>query len=325
MDIDAVITWVDGDDPVLRAKRNSYASPEMLSRSDIAGVTRYRAVGEIFWCVASINRFAPWIHKIYIVTDGQDPHLEPFLQRAFPGGYIPIEIVDHKVIFQGYEQYLPTFNSLTLETMTWRIPGLSEHFIEFNDDLALVSPITPEDVFPTEDTQVCHASWRSIPFLKFMLGLKALCGRTHKVTVKESLLNSMMMLGGHPLRMLRPNHTPKMLLKSVYREYFEAHPEAIERNCTPKFCTTDQFLPQEVQFELQRRAGKLKRLPLQGYLLYMEPKNKPHYIERKIAKLRSGSYRYCCFNEMDGASQEDLQLVVGYISELLGIDFSQEC
>ena len=69
MKIDAVITWVDGDDPRHRAKRQQFGTQKMLNTDDIAGNTRYKSVGEIFYCVASINRFAPWINKIYIVIN----------------------------------------------------------------------------------------------------------------------------------------------------------------------------------------------------------------------------------------------------------------
>ena len=86
MKIDAVITWVDGNDPAHREKRKRHAEPGMLKADDVAGETRFVNVGEIAWCVASLNRFASWINKIYIVTDAQDPKLEPFLVRNFPEG-----------------------------------------------------------------------------------------------------------------------------------------------------------------------------------------------------------------------------------------------
>ena len=129
MKIDAVITWVDGDDPRHRAKREQYGNRRMLSQNDVAGNTRYASLGEIFYCVASLNRYAPWLNKIYIVTDEQNPMLDEWLANHFPEGTIPMEIVDHKVIFRGYEEFLPTFNSISIESMTWRIPGLSEHYI----------------------------------------------------------------------------------------------------------------------------------------------------------------------------------------------------
>ena len=45
--IDAVITWVDGDDPRHRSKREKYGNVKMLTTDDVAGSTRYTSVGEI--------------------------------------------------------------------------------------------------------------------------------------------------------------------------------------------------------------------------------------------------------------------------------------
>ena len=55
MKIDAVITWEDGNDPRHRAKREQYGDKKSLNRDDIAGSTRYTSIGEIMYCVASIN------------------------------------------------------------------------------------------------------------------------------------------------------------------------------------------------------------------------------------------------------------------------------
>ena len=86
MKIDAVITWVDGDDPRHREKRSRYGHEKIFEAQDVAGDTRYSSLGEIFWCVASINRFAPWIDRIYIVTDGQDPKIENPIKEMYTYG-----------------------------------------------------------------------------------------------------------------------------------------------------------------------------------------------------------------------------------------------
>ena len=150
--IDAVITWVDGDDPVHRAKRARYTDGvENVDAEDIGGETRFRSLGEIGWCVASIRRFAPFIRKIFVLSDGQDPHLDG------------VEVVDHSVVARGYEEYLPLFNCNGIETLMWRIPGLAEHFIYFNDDVFLTAPVTPEDFFVGDKT-ICYAKPFSVAF-----------------------------------------------------------------------------------------------------------------------------------------------------------------
>src|SRR5690625_5334475 len=80
--IDAVITWVDGNDPVHRKKRAEMAciynakQRTSSSLSTAGDETRFIENGELKYCLASIRTFAPWIHKIYLVTDNQVP---PFL------------------------------------------------------------------------------------------------------------------------------------------------------------------------------------------------------------------------------------------------------
>lgn len=148
--IDAVITWVDGEDPEHQRKRlqASQRSPLEISRNSNVP-TRFQNNGEIYFCIASILKYAPFIRKIFIVTDAQIPaKLESFAKSGICERD-KIVIIDHSEIFKGFEKHLPTFNSLSIETMLWRIPGLSQEFIYFNDDMFLASDNTKQDfVFP---------------------------------------------------------------------------------------------------------------------------------------------------------------------------------
>ena len=66
-DIDAVIAWVDGDDPKHIKKRKLYLSSDNEDKNDdIAGSTRIKSLGEIEFCVGSILKYAPFIRKIFI-------------------------------------------------------------------------------------------------------------------------------------------------------------------------------------------------------------------------------------------------------------------
>ena len=76
--VDVVISWVDGNDPAHKQKIQPYLDSQARKSEDIAGPTRYGSVGEIFFCVASIYRFAPFIRKIFIITDNQNPNLDEY-------------------------------------------------------------------------------------------------------------------------------------------------------------------------------------------------------------------------------------------------------
>ena len=315
--IDAVITWVDGNDPAHRASRERYGDKAAFARDDVAGSTRYASIGEIFWCVASINRFAPFINKIYIITDNQDPHLDDFLQRNFPQGHIPVEIVDHKTIFSGYEQWLPVFNSLAIETMMWRIPGLSERFIYFNDDCMLAAPATEADFF-TPDGVVCYASRQLTALTDLTRAWKTLMhGGQKQVTFKGLLRNAVSVAGGGAWY-LRYGHTPKALLRSFFEEFYGAHPEAMLRNIRHRFRDATQFTTEEVQYMTLCRSGRCE-VRKDDKLFFFQMKNRPGYLDRKLRRLEEGSYIFCCFNSLDKLPEEERAKVVGWIERRLNI------
>lgn len=315
--IDAVITWVDGDDPRHKAKREAYASGKMLAVDDVAGSTRFRSIGEIAYCVASINRFAPWIRKIYIVTDEQNPGIDEFLKVQFPEGCIPMEIVDHKVIFRGYEQYLPTFNSIALESMTWRIPGLSEHFIEFNDDLLLTAPVEPTDFF-RGDSLVCYGKKYSRLVVRLHGLLKYHRDGSKRVTYKETMCNAARLLG-RGTYMIKVYHTPKALKKSYYEEFFTQHPDLLVRNISHRFRHPSQYNAQELQYLSHFRRGECQLLGAAD-LMYLKPKKGVEYVEEKLRLFtQRANCKFACFNSLDQSSEDVCAMVIAWIKQRISL------
>jgi hypothetical protein len=253
------------------------------------------------------------------VTDEQDPKVEEWLRERFPEGYIPMEIVDHKVIFRGYEQYLPTFNSIAIETMTWRIPGLSEHFIEFNDDLIPGAPVTPEDFFPTDDSLVCYGRKINSWWVGVSRLLKYRRDGSKKVTFKETMSNAASLLGPHRF-FLKMEHTPKGLLRSRYEEFFSAHPEHMLRNISYRFRDAAQFNSQEIQYLGLLREGRCEVRSVKENLFYLKPKSDIAYVERKLQRFSAHpELKFGCFNSLDQASPEGLDMILRWIENRLSL------
>lgn len=324
MEIDAVITWVDGKDPAHRRKLLSYSSAVQREEEDVASPTRFDSLGEIFYLVASLNRFAPWLRKIFIVTDAQDPGLTPFLQRYFPKASIPVEIVDHTAIFRGYEQYLPVFNSIAIESMTWRIPGLSEHYIEFNDDFLLAQPAQPTDFFTPEGKSVIYADKYGAAWTRLTRALKSRRkDGGKKVTFKGMMLGA---LDYVPSRyFLHYGHTPRSLRRSFFERFYAGRPDALLRNISCRFRDASQFNHEEVQLLALYRGGEAVLRKVGGNLFFLQPKEgKPDYVTEKMRRLESGSYRFCCFNSLDKAGEKDRSLVIDWIKKTLSLhDFNE--
>ena len=320
MKIDAVITWVDGDDPRHKAKREQFGTKRILNQDDVAGNTRYKSIGEIFYCVASLNRYAQWLNKIYIVTDEQNPMLEELLLEQFPEGTIPMEIVDHKVIFRGYEHYLPTFNSISIESMTWRIPGLSEHFIEFNDDLLLLDHTTPEDFFTKDGGPICYASFASVIFDRFTRLFKARKNGTKMVTTKGTHMNGAM-LAGHRFKYLRPAHCQKALRRDFYEKFFHEHEQLMHKNASQRFRDAEQFSSQVLQYMALYDASACEIRSPKGALFFMQPDGSDGYFKKKMCCLNQFKGKFACFNSMDVAKPEQRDELVSWISGRLDVKF----
>lgn len=141
--IDLVYLWVDGNDPKWQAKRNAFFESKVEnSLSSFNG--RYVNNDELKYSLRSVERYAPWIRKIFIVSDDQTPE---WLDIENP----KIKIIDHKEILPA--ESLPCFNSNVLEHFLYKISNLSEYFILSNDDTffnKIVSPTTffGKDGFP---------------------------------------------------------------------------------------------------------------------------------------------------------------------------------
>ncbi|MFF4099200.1 Stealth CR1 domain-containing protein [Streptomyces sp. NPDC001903] len=138
--VDAVITWVDAADPAWRRRRDRAAAGVEAGPAPVDHAeNRYRDRGELRYCLRSIAAHAPWIRRVFIVTDDQTP---PWLATDHPR----VTVVDHRQLFAD-PAALPVFNSHAIESQLHRVPGLAEHFLYFNDDIFLGRPQRPQNYF----------------------------------------------------------------------------------------------------------------------------------------------------------------------------------
>lgn len=137
-EVDIVYTWVDSSDPMWQREREYYVAEQLGLSGDGNSAQRFRSRDELKYSLRSIRAFAPYVRKIFIVTNGQRPRwIKPHPKICF---------ISHAQIFRDLT-HLPTFNSMAIESCLHRIPGLSDHFIYFNDDVFLGKPTTFDTFF----------------------------------------------------------------------------------------------------------------------------------------------------------------------------------
>ena len=167
MDIDLVYLWVDGSDPRWLVKHNACIG-KTEERSTVNCKGRYADNDELKYSLRSVEMYAPWVRKIFIVTDEQVPL---WLDTSNPR----IRVVDHKEIMP--EVCLPCFNATVIEHFLWNIPGLSEHFLFANDDMLINRSLSPSFFFADDGLPVIrlnHSGLRNfyLAFKKKFLGIK---------------------------------------------------------------------------------------------------------------------------------------------------------
>ena len=92
--IDFVIPWVDGSDPAWQKERDAKAAQlGSMERCDNRG-ERYRDWDNLKYWFRGVEKFAPWVHKIYFVTWG---HLPEWLDVQHP----KLVIVRHEDYSKG--------------------------------------------------------------------------------------------------------------------------------------------------------------------------------------------------------------------------------
>ena len=318
--VDVVIAWVDGEDPAHKQKKAQFLTNKNETNfDDIAGTMRYRSTGEIYYCIASILRYASWVRKIFIVTDNQNPHADTFVAKNFPNNKIPIEIVDHMVLFRGYEQYLPTFNSISIETMLWRIPDLSNKFIYFNDDVFLAAPAS-EDMWFEGDMTYIYAERFPTALARLLRWGKHL-GKKHKVFGhKDSMLNSADVLGAKFFYLFP--HAPLPMRRTWFEKFYAEHPHLITHNIRHRFREASQLSIPTLFYTSAYQEGILKVHPSKGTTCFFKPSQKKttQYMARKIAEAQNNKdIKFGCINSLGETTEDTQQMFQEWILKRLKI------
>ncbi len=322
--IDVVIAWVDGFDPKLSKKRMNYLNSKGKHSIPGANPTRFHSLNEISYCVLSILKFAPFVRKIFIVTDKQNPNIDNVVKQYFPKRVSDIQIVDHSEIFQGYEEYLPTFNSICISNMLWRIKGLSNQFVYFNDDVFLVRHLKPS-VWFQNNRPVLRGKWMLPPYERLIWdGLKSffkstiLGKQTEKVSSFQVNQWNAALLYGFKFRYFLSGHTPLALDKKRLKDYFTLHPEILKDNLKHRFRKYSQFNTVALANHLEYINGNRNLVPSQA--IYAQPNNrKSNYLDRKFKQSESKDILFLCIQSLELASKADQEKVFKNLNRILEV------
>lgn len=239
--IDFVIAWVDGNDPLWRQERANYTEGFTSDNSEV----RFRDWENLQYWFRGVENYAPWVNKIHFITWG---HLPPWLNTDHP----KLHVVTHKDYIP--KEYLPTFNSHTIELNMHRIGGLSEQFVYFNDDMFLTAPVKEETffrqglprdtfalnvicygadtagLFNTNDMMLVNSHFDKVVQQKLYWKKWFSPANGMKSVLRTSLLMPWRWFGGFYY-----GHLPESYLKSTLEEVWEKEGDTLDYTCRSMF------------------------------------------------------------------------------------------
>ncbi|MGK0412508.1 MAG: hypothetical protein ACJA1B_000705 [Polaribacter sp.] len=322
--VDAVITWVDSTDVVWQNNINKYLEKKIDWNNENT-INAYHSINEIEITIISILKNAKFIKNIYLVTDNQQPKNFDKLQEVAKKSKVNLIVIDHKVIFKGYEHYLPTFNAITIETLIYKIPNLNEHFLFFNDDFFVMKETKIEDFFIGNLT-VIRGKWDSYyedkTIRKLTLKLKSIFKKVdyNRVGYKLCQQNTAKLLGFK--KYVRIDHTPVAMKKSAIEAYFKLNPKSLENNIKFRFRNHTQFVIMSLSnlLEIQKNTFILKN---NFNLSYYQSYNYLKIVFKLFWFDMDKTKKFMCFQMLVLANSKTLSYILNWIDKKLDTNFNE--
>jgi hypothetical protein len=307
--VDAVITWVDGHDKAHAEKLAAcLATLGFKHRPKAAAPTRFNQQGELDYCVHSLLRFAPWLRTIYIVTDAQTPSL--MQELAGTPHDSKVKLIDHRDIFFDFEHCLPTFNSLAIESVLWRIKGIADHFIYFNDDCFLIRPVSYEDFFCGHKL-VLRGHWKTQTEKKWCTYFKTLKPSEHR----EIQENSAKLSGWHK-RFFHLPHVPFPIKKTTLENFFRQQPELLAQNINYPLRHKQQFWPISLAHHLEIKTRNIVFDNTLEAIIVNPAYHSLRKIKNRLAQAdKKKKVSFICMQSMDIASEKTRMLMFNWLAE----------
>lgn len=255
--IDFVILWVDGSDPAWLADKAKY---EINKGNNDNRDFRYRDWDNLQYLFRGIEQFTPWVRKIHFVTWG---HLPKWLNT----NNSKLHIVKHNEFMD--EKYLPSFNSEAIESCIHKIPGLSNNFVYFNDDMFLLKPMKETDFFKNNrpcDTAILNVhccelndggtlcNFLNIGIINKHFKMKSVLKHNWKkwfsLKYGVNLLRTLYLLPCPRFPGILMEHLPQSFNKTTFEEVWKLEQSILDTTCMHKFRSlddTNQWLFKEWQ------------------------------------------------------------------------------
>ncbi|WP_270273969.1 Stealth CR1 domain-containing protein [Enterococcus casseliflavus] len=302
--IDFVVTWVDNSDEKWRMKKNKFKKDDKFP--DMNDINRYRDFGLFKYWFRAVEKYAPWVNKIYIITEGHLP--------------LWLDISSDKIVHIKHEdylpqKYLPTFSSRPIELNLHRIENLSENFVLFNDDMFLNTDTVPTDFFKNDfardfsvyspiipDGDITTIAFNNVKIINKNFDKKKNMRRNWRkfcaLRYRQNLLRTVLTLPYKKIAGYYNPHTVSCLKKSIIKEVWDREFDVMDATSTNKFrevTDVNQWLFR--YWQIERGLTIPQNFSFSSYFSISEYKEIMKIMEKEKSKI-------ICINDTEEWSSE---------------------
>lgn len=321
-DIDIVIPWVNGQDKIWQKKAIKY-----MENFD---EKRYRDWDILRYVLRSIEKYSPWIHKVYLVTDNQRP---TWLNEK----YKKIKVIDHEQIIP--QKYLPTFNSNVITLNLYKIKELSEKFIIMNDDLFFSAPTKVTDFFKNglpcdffvESPVLGEISWHKTVLNGVILinqkfskrkFMKEHFNKYFSVLYGKNNLKTLFSLPYNLYTGFFSDHGPQSYLKKSFEAVWKIYKEQLEENNTHRVRQSGEDIPDYLVRYYQLVTGNFQPRKVKNRTMYY-PIGSKNFNEINDS-LKKQKYQSIVLNDDEIITVDDFDITFKEIHKILENNFPQK-
>lgn len=267
--IDAVIPYVNCVD---RTWINDFI--KATGNYNPTGV-RFRCWGTLKYLIRGIDKYMPFVKRIILIL-AKESQVPIWLDTS------KVKIVYHKDFIP--KQFLPTFNSCTIESFLWNISDLSDRFIYFNDDMFPLNQMGLSDFFTSDTPHILfhehiHMNPQSMFEHQCRGALDTMCDALHS----DKYISG---------ELVRPEHSAIPMLKSTLLQVHKLCGDSLIKSVSR--LRRKENINQYIYSYYQYYTGSY--IPRMHRFLYVDIKDNLSYIKPAIL---NSELQIICLNDSD--------------------------
>lgn len=259
--VDIIITYVNGNDVNWLSRYNRAAKlfnekygNYNIEEGNIPEELKLLDYGTLKYLIRSVDKNLPFVNNVFLVV-------QSFSQVPDWINTETVKIVLHEDFIP--KEYLPTFNSMTIDMFMHKIPGLSNRFIKIEDDMIITRKLTEYSFFDGNTTKETmefrdlhnlNYSNPAIVYQKMWLNASNLVKRHFNEPESDHLY-------------YRTNHGVSPLIKSDIEEFITANENEILNSIT-QFRQPKNFVHWIFRFYTWKKNGMVQNGVNHKYLTF---------------------------------------------------------